>query len=335
MNSVKVIHGPNADTFDGIAGASVTAIRSSLRDAFNVPGEAWAFANGRRVGRDYRIRGGDVVEYICPWGHKGAIPTNEYGHVVIVNGVPGGLVHVDQPRLGPTCKKLGIAYAKAVVDWSEFRSRGHHKRYPVFSGVVIEKSDHPKLMEALAKKAEKAKHEIERLSVLDALFTLNRRAKRCRDLAQEYYQSGMHGFAGEMRREKGAIYDSKGQVLHHLVQAGVLSGGKFHIFPGGNWAEVLRGEGYSFHRPCPPQEGGRVIEEIDSIEATPKASKEPTLQVARRVIDNFLQGKDRAAVYEWPARTRTPRYRVGEDDEYREDDFDDRDDDFDDRDDDA
>ena len=86
---------------------------------------------------------------------------------------------------------------------------------------------------------------MDRLPVLAALFTLNRRAKRCRDLAQTYYQNGMHGFAGKMKEKEG-IYYLKRQVLHYLLEAGILVGGKFHKFPGGNWAEILRSDGYTF-----------------------------------------------------------------------------------------
>jgi len=187
--------------------------------------------------------------------------------------VPDGLIHVDLPRLGPTCKRIGIEYGKAVVDWNEFGRKHQRKRYPVISGVVIRRFDLGLLQNTLAEKEQKRRKQIDRLPVLAALFTLNRRAKRCRDLAQVYYRSGMHGFASDMKREKNRIYDLKGQILHYMLENGVLVGGKYHRFEFGNWAELLQGSGYSFHRPCPPRESLPEAETLESIEAKPKKCK--------------------------------------------------------------
>jgi hypothetical protein len=238
----------------------------------------------------------------------------------IVAGVPDGLVHVDLARLGPTCKRLGIDYAKAIVDWREFRKRGTRHRHPITSGVVIREKDHDQLLSALAEKKEKERRKAEKLSVLAALFTLNRRAKRCRDLAQSYYQNSMHGLAGEMKQEKERIYCLKGQVLHHHVEAGLLMGGKYHRFGETLWAEVLEGQGYRFHRPCPPQDETVVAELIESVEAKPKEAKEPTLKIAYQVVEAFLSDKKRASVYQWPARIHASRYRRWDDDDFDDDD---------------
>ena len=234
----------------------------------------------------------------------------------IVAGVPDGLVHVDLPRLGPTCKRLGIEYSKAIVGWNEFRRRRERHRHPVTSGVVIREADHDQLLAALAEKKEKERKKAEKLPVLAALFTLNRRAKRCRDLAQAYYQNSMHGLAGEMKQEKERIYFLKGQVLHHHVEAGVLVGGKYHRFGETLWAEVLEGQGYRFHRPCPPQNEGVVAELIESVEAKPKEGKEPALKIAYQVVEAFLADKNMVSVYQWPARIRASRYRRWEDEEF-------------------
>ncbi|RLT17428.1 MAG: hypothetical protein DWI28_06175 [Planctomycetota bacterium] len=235
----------------------------------------------------------------------------------VADRVPDGLVHVDLPRLGPTCKRLGIEYSKAIVGWNEFRKRGERHRHPVTSGVVIREADHDRLLAALADKKEKERKKAEKLPVLAALFTLNRRAKRCRDLAQGYYQKSMHGFAGDMKQEKKRIYFLKGQVLHHHVEAGVLVGGKYHRFEEEiTWAEVLEGQGYRFHRPCPPQGEGVVAEVIESVEAKPKTAKEPTLKMAYQVVEAFLADKKLVSVYQWPARIPSSRYHRWEDDEF-------------------
>src|SRR5580765_7200394 len=83
---------------------------------------------------------------------SGTLPVNRYGDIVVADGVPEGLVHVKQPRLGPTCRRLGIEYASAVVGWNG-------RNYPEFSGIVIRAADHPVLEEALAEKAIKRRQQ--------------------------------------------------------------------------------------------------------------------------------------------------------------------------------
>lgn len=247
----------------------------------------------------------------------------------ISKGTPDGLIHLKLPRLGPTCKRLGIDYAKAIVDWTAFKRHRERHCYPVYSGIVIRSESHARLVEALTQKSKQREKKIEKLSVLTALFTLNRRAKRCRDSAQTYFQNGMHGFAGKMKREKERIYYLKGQVLEHLVRAGILTGGEFHRFEHGNWAEVLEGDGFRFHRPAPPQVESPDVKQLESIEAKPKSAKEPTLDVAYEIVKRFLEGKEKVSVYEWSTYTRAQRdYHWQDEDDDEEDGIDD--DDFDD-----
>jgi len=68
---VKVIHGANDGIFD-VAGAFVGSVQASLREAFNIPDDAIAFANGELVSPDYRLQTKDVLEFLRPWGRKGA-----------------------------------------------------------------------------------------------------------------------------------------------------------------------------------------------------------------------------------------------------------------------
>lgn len=243
------------------------------------------------------------------------LPVNEWGSIDITKGIPEGLVHVDRPRLGPTCKRLSIECAKAISGWTDYG--------PISSGIVISEKDLPTLQAALKQKERENANGFRHLSVASALFTLNRRAKRCRDLAQTYYQYGMHGFAGKMRREKEGIYALKGQALHYLLEDGLLVGGEYHRYDGGNWTQVLRGGGFIFHRPCPPQIGIVVIDS-KSIESKPKGSKEPTLAVARNVIAKYLADKPAVVTYQWPPKARSVR-RYWNDDDF----FDEFDEDFD------
>ena len=93
------------------------------------------------------------------------------------------------------------------------------------------------------------------IPVLAALWVVNRRAKRCRDLAINYNDQKAYGFAKSNTREKKRIYGLKGQVLQYLLNedAAVIIG--HHRFPNGNWAELVSCEGYTLHRPCAPLEG--------------------------------------------------------------------------------
>ena len=79
---VKVIHGANDGMFD-VAGATVRSLQGSLADAFNLPDDAIAEANGRRVPNSYKIRGDDVLEFIRERGEKG-------GRKKVVAATPGG-----------------------------------------------------------------------------------------------------------------------------------------------------------------------------------------------------------------------------------------------------
>lgn len=117
------------------------------------------------------------------------------------------------------------------------------------------KSDWQRERDRWRQRWEKAKTRLPQLvDVLVALWTLNRRAKRCRDMAAHFYDCRKHGLAGNARDEKEAIYRLKGQALHWLVEDGRLSHDGCHMFKSDDgqqlWSEVLAGEGYSFHRPC-------------------------------------------------------------------------------------
>ena len=68
---VKVIHGANDDTFDGLVGQKVSTVRASLVDAFNIPGDALALVNGNQVDNNYVLQQSDVLEFIKQAGVKG------------------------------------------------------------------------------------------------------------------------------------------------------------------------------------------------------------------------------------------------------------------------
>jgi len=67
----RIIHG-SCDGEFVVAGASVRSIRASLVDAFNISADALAFLNGKQVDWRYRLRGGESLEFVKPWGRKSA-----------------------------------------------------------------------------------------------------------------------------------------------------------------------------------------------------------------------------------------------------------------------
>lgn len=229
---------------------------------------------------------------------------NSYGDVDLTRtSLSKQYSHVRGKRLQPICRKLKIKFARAVVGFQGEKQFGYK---PLFDGVVVSSRSAQKLSDAIhvrdSKREQRNQKILAELSVLAALFTLNRRAKRCRDLAQTYYRSKMHGLSQEMKIEKESIYQLKEQVLHYLVQEKKLRHEGYHRFPDGNWAEILTGEGYSFHRPCPKRKEEPICR--TEIEAKPKAAIEPPLEAAYKVIRKYLDGKPRVKVFAWPPKSR-------------------------------
>ena len=154
------------------------------------------------------------------------------------------------------------------------------------------------------------------IDVLAAVWVVNRAAKRYRDAAQACYQGRAHGFASVNKQKKEDYYRLKSQALHHLVASGRLQVVGYHAFAGGNWAEVLQGEGYTFHRPCPPQQAEAV--QLDGIEAKPRDRTEPRLKDALHTLEEYLADKPEADYYQWPAPARnlSRSSRRGEEDNW-------------------
>jgi hypothetical protein len=77
------------------------------------------------------------------------------GSLDVSRGVPAGLCHVRGKRLQPLARKLGIAFAEAIIYW-DIGYQGKEK--PVTDGVVVSISDAPKLhQEILARNTRSAK----------------------------------------------------------------------------------------------------------------------------------------------------------------------------------
>ena len=145
------------------------------------------------------------------------------------------------------------------------------------------------------------------IPVFAALWTINRRAKRCRDLAKQFYDQAEYGLAKAHSSQKERLYDLKGQVLQHLLNenAAVIVG--HHRFPNGNWAELIACDGYFFHRPCAAIEGAVICERND-IEAKPKGAKESRIKDARYTLEEFLKDRPYLYVFKWETRVRNRDY---------------------------
>lgn len=104
----------------------------------------------------------DQTDWIIPDPIKdGIIPKNDYGNIDLFaeHMCPEGAVHVPYRGAVRVCKRLGIDYAEAVVDF-EF---GHRMAVPVIQGVVIAEEHHDQVMEEIAKdEAERSRKEDEK-----------------------------------------------------------------------------------------------------------------------------------------------------------------------------
>lgn len=135
--------------------------------------------------------------------------------------------------------------------------------------------------------------------LMAALWRINRSAKRYRDAAQKCYLAGNHGLARRCKEIKLELYDLKSQALHYFVEDGNLEHAGYHQFEK-NWAELLRGEGYTFHRPCPPPMSPlHETENLEMIEAKPVEQTEPKLKDSIFTIEQYLDGRPRVEVYRW------------------------------------
>ncbi len=141
------------------------------------------------------------------------------------------------------------------------------------------------------------------IDLLAAVWVVNRRAKRCRDLARQSYGRGRRGAAGNYAEEKRSLYALKSQALFYLRQEQRVSHAGFHIFPqaqgGVLWAEVLEGDGYSFHCPTSPPLNIAPQAVLNQIEAKPRGSKEPKLKDALFTLREYLAEKPTADVFNW------------------------------------
>jgi hypothetical protein len=71
LSKVRVVNGANEQYFDNLEGKNVGSVRKSLREVFNIPGDASALIGGKEVGDDFILEGGMNLEFIKEAGVKG------------------------------------------------------------------------------------------------------------------------------------------------------------------------------------------------------------------------------------------------------------------------
>jgi hypothetical protein len=68
---VRVVHGANEQYFDNLEGKTVGSVKKSLREVFNIPGDAQALVANKEVGDDFILDGGMSLEFVKEAGVKG------------------------------------------------------------------------------------------------------------------------------------------------------------------------------------------------------------------------------------------------------------------------
>jgi len=68
---VRVVHGANEQYFDNLEGKTVGSVKKSLREVFNIPGDAQALVASKEVGDDFILDGGMNLEFVKEAGVKG------------------------------------------------------------------------------------------------------------------------------------------------------------------------------------------------------------------------------------------------------------------------
>jgi len=72
LSKVRVVHGANEQYLDNLDGKTVGSVRKSLKEVFNIPGDATALVSGKEVQDDFILDGGMTLEFFKEAGVKGA-----------------------------------------------------------------------------------------------------------------------------------------------------------------------------------------------------------------------------------------------------------------------
>ena len=135
------------------------------------------------------------------------------------------------------------------------------------------------------------------LDLLQAIYTVNKSAKRYRNAAQACYRKKKHGFATKSREQKDDLYTLKDRGIVAACRQNRLS----FVGVNGNLG-LYRGEGYCFHSTLVP-EACEMPERQEPvfIEPAPKGGKESLLKDAVHTLQSL--GDDTSGFRTLPAPT--------------------------------
>ncbi len=134
---------------------------------------------------------------------------NEYGNVDIKTITNKNFIHIDIPRISLTCKRLGIEYVPAIVNWGT-PYRGH--RTPQIRGVVVHRNS---LRNPTLKAKITAKHEAEHKQELARIAEQQEREARelQAKLDKQAYYRDKYGVEVELE-QLARIHEELGLDLH-------------------------------------------------------------------------------------------------------------------------
>jgi Rad4 beta-hairpin domain 3 len=89
----------------------------------------------------------------CRKNISDALSVRTYGNVDGRYGVRKGYVYVRGQRLQSLCRKLGIRFAQALIEFGGKKRFGYH---PIFDGVVVSARSASKLLAAIKEREERA-----------------------------------------------------------------------------------------------------------------------------------------------------------------------------------
>lgn len=136
--TVRVVHGINDGHFD-LKGNTVGVVVKYLREAFNIPHDAVAFVNGKKVTFDYSLSDGEFLEFNKEKGRKGGL--QDFWSEAELLRLFGPESLETMKRHGFNLKPQLVATADDVIAWQQWlmdRSTNPAKAIPVQVDVASE-----------------------------------------------------------------------------------------------------------------------------------------------------------------------------------------------------
>jgi hypothetical protein len=172
--------------------------------------------------------------------------------------------------------------------------------------------------------SKRMRNKPQEVDLLLAIYTVNKAAKRARDMADKHYTGNRHGLSGYNKELKQKLYQLKDRGISEAYKKRRLTFRGFH----GRLA-VYEGEGYSFHsRLVPAEINPPTAEELQSepvyIDAYPKGTKESKLKDAEFTLAKLPSEPDGFSYLPLPAketRRRSFGYSGHDENEIDEEDY--------------